>query len=88
MIVYLTSISLFVFPVKPQRSAMSFSMAPFGSFAWLYTIERGNLKDVSELAAKAMLFVSPPPTSIPVRGYQAFALAGGFVSGQMTVSRQ
>ena len=81
VIVYLTSISLFGFPVKPQRSAMSCNMRPFGSFSWLYTIARGKLKDVSELAANAMSVVSPPPTSTPVVGYQALALAEGFVSG-------
>lgn len=83
VIVYLTMICLFGFPRKPHRSAISFSMAPFGSFSRLYTIERGNLKEVSELPANAILFVSPPPASTPVEGYQAFALSKALVSGVM-----
>ena len=82
VIVYLILICLFVLPVKPHRSAMSFKTAPFGSIAWLYVIARGNLKDVSELAANAMLSASPPPNSTPVVGYQAFALAEGLVSSR------
>ena len=41
------------------------------------------MKDVSELPANAMSFVSPPPTSTPVKGYQAFALRRGVFSGWM-----
>jgi hypothetical protein len=85
VIVYLTSICLLALPVKPHRSAMSFSMAPLGSFAWMYTIERGKLKDVSELPANAMLVFSPEPTSAFVEGYQAFALRKGFISGEAIV---